>query len=331
MFVIWIEFVICVFFIVMAGTRLCKFGDMIAEKTGLGRMWVGVLLIAAATSLPELITTASCASLVKAPDMALGVIFGSCVFNLMIIVLLDFLEGPGPMFLKVSYRHTQTILLGISLLGLAMLAVFTKEPIHFGWIGLTSILIAVCYIVWMRKILRAEKDEEGKRKLVKQGKQYTDISFKKAGLGFVVSSVVIIIFSIRISYVGEQIAIVTGIKENFVGNIFLAMATSLPELVVSIAALRLGAIDMALGDLFGSNAFNVMILPMTDIFYRRGALLANVNTLHLGVGVLGIILSIVAVLGIYFKPRKSICRLGWDVATMFAIYLIGSWMLFIRG
>ncbi len=74
-------------------------------------------------------------------------------------------------------------------------------------------------------------------------------------------------------------------------------------------------------------------LPKKPVWegYRRGALLANVNTLHLGVGVLGIILSIVAVLGIYFKPRKSICRLGWDVATMFAIYLIGSWMLFIRG
>jgi len=339
LFHIWMEFIICVFFILIAGTKLCKFGDIIAEKTGLGRMWIGVFLIAAATSLPELITTTSCASLVQVPDMALGVIFGSCVFNLIMIVLLDFLDGPGPIFLKASPRHIQIVLLSISLLGLAMLAIFTKEPISFGWVGLSSILIALCYIVVMRRILRAEKTDReekyelqnGVYKLVKQGKKYDAISSKKAWSGFVLSSVVIIVFSVWISYVGEKIAIATGIKENFVGNIFLAMATSLPELVVSVAAIRLGAIDMALGDLFGSNAFNLMILPITDIFYKKGPLLANVNTFHLGVGFLGIILSIIAVLGIYFRSGKSICRLGWGAATMFSAYLIGSWILFIRG
>jgi len=93
----------------------------------------------------------------------------------------------------------------------------------------------------------------------------------------------------------------------------------------------MGAINLALGDLFGSNAFNILILPVTDIFYSKGALLANVTPLHLGVGFLGILLSIVAMVGIYFQPRKSICRLGWDVASMFFICLIGVWILFMKG
>jgi len=138
---------------------------------------------------------------------------------------------------------------------------------------------------------------------------------------------VIIIFSVWISFVGEKIAIVTGIKEHFVGNIFLALATSLPELVVTIAAVRLGAIDMALGGLFGSNAFNMMILPITDLFFKKGALLAHVNTLHLGMGLLAMIMSFIAVLGLTFRPRKSVFRLGWDMAAMFCVYVIGMSML----
>jgi len=236
---IGIEFIICVFLIIASGTRLCTFGDVIAERTGLGRTWVGVLLIAAVTSLPELITTASCASLVNVPDMAVGIIFGSCVFNLMIIVLLDFFQGPGPIFLRAHRRHIQTILLSIFLSGLAMFAIFIKEPIHFYGIGLTNICIVILYLTGMRKILKAEQEEQKEHESQNnlnnsagQEEQYDKASFRKAVKGFVLSAVVIIFASVWISFVGEKIAIATGMKENFVGNIFLALATSLPEVVV---------------------------------------------------------------------------------------------------
>ena len=85
---VWIQFAACAAVICYAGAKLSYYGDIIAEKTGLGRTWIGVVLMASVTSLPELITGVSSVALADVPDIAAGDVLGSCMFNILIIALL---------------------------------------------------------------------------------------------------------------------------------------------------------------------------------------------------------------------------------------------------
>src|SRR5512145_3518680 len=122
MALLWFEFLIASAVIVYCGTNLSRYGDVIAEKTGLGRAWIGLVLMAGVTSLPELITGISSVTLVDTPDIALGDVMGSCVFNLSIIALLDILHGPRPIFSKAEHGHTLSAGFGLVLIGIAAFA-----------------------------------------------------------------------------------------------------------------------------------------------------------------------------------------------------------------
>jgi len=100
---LWLLFLICALIIIFTGTKLTRYGDIIAEKTGLGRVWIGAALIPLATSLPEL-TSSSGAAWINAPNLAIGNIFGSIMFNLLIIAIADFAHGPGPLLREVIFR-----------------------------------------------------------------------------------------------------------------------------------------------------------------------------------------------------------------------------------
>jgi cation:H+ antiporter len=110
---LWSAFLVCTLAILYSGTKLSKYGDIIAEKTGLGRVWIGVVLLAFVTSLPELVTGISSVVVFEAPDIAAGDVFGSCVFNMFIIALLDILERTAPLSSKVRQGHTLSAGFGI--------------------------------------------------------------------------------------------------------------------------------------------------------------------------------------------------------------------------
>jgi cation:H+ antiporter len=93
---VWMQFVICLAIIVVAGSRLSKDADIIAEKTGLGRVWVGIVLLATVTSLPEIATGISSVTLVNKPDLAIGDLFGASLINLTILAVIDVLYKKGP-------------------------------------------------------------------------------------------------------------------------------------------------------------------------------------------------------------------------------------------
>src|SRR3990172_2991592 len=115
--ILWLQLIFCSAVIVFCGTNLSKYGDVIAEKTGLGRAWIGLVLMASVTSLPELITGISSVAFANVPDIALGDIMGSCVFNLSIIALMDILHGPKPIFSKAEHSHILSAGFGVILIG----------------------------------------------------------------------------------------------------------------------------------------------------------------------------------------------------------------------
>ena len=115
--------------------------------------------------------------------------------------------------------------------------------------------------------------------------------------------------------------------ESFVGTLFLAIATSMPEVVVTVAAFRMGAANMALGNLFGSNVFNVAIIPVCDLA-AGGRLLAQGSLQSLIPLCLAVVMTGVAMLGLAYRPRRERVWVSWDSVVLFVTYVLGIVVLF---
>ncbi len=328
--IVWLQFILCTAVIVYAGIRLAKYGDIIAEKTGLGRTWIGIVLLASVTSLPELITGFSSIVVFDVPNIATGNVLGSCMFNMLTIALLDMRTRTAPISSRAHQGQVLAAGYGIFLIGMVSLSIVIGNRLpSVSWIGVNSILFILTYLWAMRMIFIYER----RRKLaaikeVVEELQYKDISRKRAYLTFAATAVVIIATALWLPYLGDRIAEMTGLGPTFVGTVFVAFATALPELVISFAALRIGAVDMALGNLFGSNLFNVGILAFNDILYFKGALLSNVSTNHLISANAAIMMAAIAIVGLTYRTRKRTLFLAWDSVGIVLVYAISTWILF---
>ncbi|OGW25558.1 MAG: sodium:proton exchanger, partial [Nitrospirae bacterium GWC2_42_7] len=263
---LWIGFLVCTAVIVYSGTKLSKYGDIIAEKSGMGRAWTGLILMASVTSLPELITGISSVTYADVPDIAVGDVLGSCVFNMLILALLDTLQKEMPISTKAHHGHVLSGGFGIIMLGVVVLSLFLgNRVLPLGWIGPYTILFMVSYLVGVRLIYYYNKKELAafvKEMAVEL--RYKESSTKSAVIHYTLNALVVIIAAVFLPGIGAGIAESTGLGQSFVGNIFIALSTSLPEVVVCFTAVRMGAVDLAIGNLFGSNIFNIFILGIDD-------------------------------------------------------------------
>ena len=159
MFLLWFEFIACSACIVYCGTNLSRYGDVIAEKSGLGRAWTGLILLASVTSLPELITGISSVTVANVPDIALGNIMGACVFNLSInLALLDIMHGAKPIFSKAEHSHTLPAAFGIILISLVSVSILAGYNIPaLGHIGMYTPVIIFIYFFGIRGVYLFEK------------------------------------------------------------------------------------------------------------------------------------------------------------------------------
>src|SRR3989337_716604 len=157
---VWLKFAICVAIILLAGRQVARYGDVIAEKTGLGGAWVGVVLVAVATSLPELFTGISSVTLAKAPDLTVGNLFGANTFNLFNLALLDFAYRRGPLLTAVGPRHLLTAGLSLVLVAFVAACLLISKLVSFpaiGWVGLYTPVIFLLYLLMVRMIFNNER------------------------------------------------------------------------------------------------------------------------------------------------------------------------------
>jgi cation:H+ antiporter len=335
MVLIWFEFILCSAVIVYCGSNLSKYGDVIAEKTGLGRVWIGLILMASVTSLPELITGISSVAIADVPDIALGDIMGSCVFNLSIIAMMDILHGRKPIFSESEHGHILSAGFGIILISIASISILANQNIPaIGHIGLYTPAIVLIYGIGIRSVFLFEK--RGIRKFVGEMAQtlrYEHITTKEAVVKYAINALFIIGAATWLPFIGDRLAEETGLGTSFIGTVFIAMTTSLPEVVVSIAALKIGATDMAIANLFGSNIFNIFILAIDDIFYIKGPLFAHVSVNHAVTGFMAVLMTGIAITGIMYRLEKKVfLRLGWDAVALLLAYIINIYLLYsLRG
>ena len=256
----WLVFLLSATAIILAGIRLAPYGEAIGRRTGIGQGWIGLLFLATLTSIPEMTTTVT-GAMIDVPNIALGNAFGSNLFNVVIIAVLDvLLLGRGPFLLKVRTYHMLSGSVAIVLTMLAALGLVIGSPLT--WLGISpfSWLILVGYVVGVFLLYHAEK-----KQIELEEETSEPMSLQKALLGFAISAIVVVVSGIFLIRASKEIALTTGVSASFMGAILVAIVTSLPELATSIGALRIGAYDMIVGNLFGSNMFNIL----TKLLWKR--------------------------------------------------------------
>lgn len=331
---LWVEFILISALIVVSGANLSRYGDIIAEKTGLGRAWIGLVLLATITSLPELITGISAVAIVNVPDIALGDVMGSCIYNLAILALMDAMNGKRPLFLGAGRGHLLSAGFGVFLISIAVVSILLGPNVpSIGHVGLYTPVIIIVYAIGVRAVYYYEKGLIKKyvagavKKL-----RYRDVPFGRAVALFGINALVIIAAASMLPATAAGLAEQTGLGDTFMGSVFVAMTTSLPEVVVSIAAIRIGAQDMAIANMLGSNMFNILVLAVDDIFYTKGPLLSHISVNHTVTGLMAIIMTAVVVIGLTYPPeRKGIGRLTWCSVTLAALWAVSIFLLVING
>jgi cation:H+ antiporter len=319
---LWLQFISACLIIVVAGRKLVYHADRFAKAKGWGDVWIGFILLSLATTLPELFTSVGSVVLVKAPDLAIGNILGSIAFNLFIIAILDMVQGKGPILRKTD---TGLILCGsisIILSTLIVAGISTRIPFTIAGLGPLSIIIVLVYLLGARLIFQSQK------KTVSSSRAS---SSTEAFLKYLLCAFFIFGASIWLVHTAEGIAIRTGWGKTFIGALFLGIATSLPEVTTTISAARRGLFDMAIGNIFGANMLNVLIVPICDIFTPETNFLSAVSMSNILPAALGILMTATVIVGIIYRSQKSFLRLGLDVIGIALIYVVGSYLLFHMG
>ena len=327
-----LQFFLCAVVIARAGWILSTSAERIAARTGLSGGWVGLAMLATVTSLPELASGLSAVVVLQAPNLAVGNALGACVFNLLFLAVVDALQRHAPMYQRASDEHLLSAAFGVVMLGLAAIGVLMAEDLPtLLHLGVTSPILIGLYLLALRSVHAQQ------RRTPVQPRERVEPSLAGRSLSpevrrFALAALVVLGAGVWLSTLAEQVSQAVGWNRSFVGTLFMAAVTTLPEVAVTLSALRLGALDMAIGNLLGSNLFNVAILAIDDAAYVRHALLADSSPAHAGTAMAGVVMTGLVIIGLVVRPRGRVLRVGsWVSIGMAATYLLAATLVFIQG
>lgn len=317
--------------IVIAGIYLTRYADAIAEATKLGRLLVGSIFLAGATSVPELMVDIS-AVRANMPDLAVGDLMGSSLFNLLILAIADLIhKGSNILFSRASAAHALAAAMSITVTALAGAAIFLGPqlaPYAIGGFGVGTLSIVVVYFFGLRMIYfdqrvltRISSEETSARQAINTRQ------LSRALGGYLMSGMVILVAAPFLAEAAGGFAEKTGLGGTFVGTTLVAFCTSLPELVATLSAVKMGAYELALGNIFGSNAFNMILLAPLDLIYR-GPLLASVSKIHVFTSFMVILVTSVAIMGQLYQVEKRKRFVEPDALLVIALVLGTLLMLY---
>ena len=277
---------------VLTGIRLSLYGDALGERTGLGSGLVGLVFLAAVTSLPELVVSITSviqnADPVRGADLAVGNMLGSNLFNLLILALAVLVLGRAFDPSKLESPHTGSTVYGLLLLAFFAAAFFaagfsgsTLPLLRCGWgVVLLPVVYGFCLHREHRKLSQAAPDEA-----LPSGEVLAHLGPVRFYSVLTLLCGLIIGGGIMLSILGSRMALPPeqggfGLEASLIGTLFLAVSTSLPELVISFSSVRMGFLDMSVGNVLGSNMFNLLIIFAADVAQRNSSLLHDASPVH---------------------------------------------------
>lgn len=330
-------FVAAAALVLLAGSRLARYAEVIALRTGIGEAFLGALLLGGITSLPEVVTAGTAAAIGNAP-LAANNIFGGVAMQVAILVLADALV-PGRA-LSIATAHSVVLLQGallVLVLALAATGILVGEPAGLPF-GLWTLSLFVIGVLGFRLIHHYGTDIEWAptelakvrtRAARRQGGKDTEaMSLKSALLFSLAAALGILVAGVLVAQAGDSLAEQTGLGSSFVGVALLPLATSLPEISTTIAVVRLGRYEMAFSGVYGANLLDLGILFVIDLLYAGGPVLNELGSFSIFGALLGVVITTVYLAGLIERRNRTFLGLGIDSIIVLVCYLGGLGILF---
>lgn len=310
--------------IVVAGVVLARSGGRIADITGIGQVWFGAIFVAGATSLPELATDTA-AVLQNEPALAVGDLFGSNMANMAILGLLALMLPAARVFARDALELTITGSVAVVLTGVASLFVIARLDLSiagafsFGSLALLTVGAGVLVLLpgYRRTLAEGALPEAPATRLERRWPNRSVL------LPFAGAALAILIAAPILAASADELVQRSGLDATFVGVFVLAIATSLPELATSYSAARAGALDLAISNLYGSNATNMMILVWLDLIYVRSPLLDTAELSAAAAGVVAILLMMIGLTAMSLRAQRRRLPVETTGLIMLGVYAAG--------
>lgn len=295
---IYFLYLILAILVVGLSIKISYYVDLIDKTTELSGAFIGGVMLAAVTSLPELFTTISATVFLGKPDLVIGNILGSNIFNMTILASLVVIMYKKVNSAYIAKSHTSIVGWLIVTYALLTMPIVFKKDITILGVSVISILIAIIYVICIQKMASDTSEE------VKGREAYTTLRPNQIFALFGFFSILLVVASIGITYVSDMIAIKLNLDVTLAGALLLGIATSLPELSSSIALVKMGNFNAMVGNILGSNIFNLFILLIADLLFRDGSIYtSNQQSYNL---VFFTLVSITAILGVLLaKTHKD--------------------------
>lgn len=322
----------------LAGTRLAALADEIADRRRMGKAVMGLIFLATATSLPEIVTAIT-AALAGNAKLLLANIFGSVTMQTAILALADtFAVGAAITFYP---RKPVPILEGallILLLALLQAIILFGERALVFHVGSGACLVAVVYLVAIGMLRRFDEkeawlavefpDESGDPPVYPWHAALAKIAMPRLVARFAIASLVILGCGVLLVALSEQIAVQSGLGRSFIGVTILAASTSLPELSTTIMAVRLRSYTMAISNIFGSNLIMIILLLPADLVYTEGLVLAQADPVASFAIITGIIVTGIYMIGLVIRSSRTLFGIGIDSLLVTAVYIASLFIVF---
>ncbi len=322
----WLVFALSGTLVAAAGARLARAGDTIAAGTGLGGMWVGAILVAGATSLPELTTDAS-AILQQHPNLAIGDLFGSSMANMLILAVADLLTRKTRLLTRVAINQALVGVLAIFLTAIAVLGMLGGGAASVAGFGWPAGAVGIGYVAGMRLLHRNRGEPPFRTEAEVAEAAPARPALQRAVVEFSVAALVIFLAAPYLAGSAATLADQLGVAHSFMGMLLLAVTTSLPEAAVTVASVRAGWYNLAVGNLLGSNCFNMAALVPLDAVHGPGSLLAAVDPVLAVAGMFAVLLMALALLDVLNKSERRIWAIEPGPAVMILTYLVAlAWL-----
>ncbi|MGE3268885.1 MAG: sodium:calcium antiporter [Chloroflexota bacterium] len=316
--------------VVLAGMRLARDGDTIAEQTGLGRAWVGAILVAGATSLPEL-STNSYSVMLGNVNLAAGDLFGSNMVNMLILALADVSVRQQHILTRVAMNQALVGTLAIWLTAAAIAGVVAGPTVTVLGLGWGTIAILIGYVAGTR-VLFANRTLPAFESWTEAAEHRASAPpLRPAIIMFAIAAAIIFVAAQFLATSAADLADQLGVSKGFVGVAMLAIVTSLPEAIVSVSSIRNGSYDLAVGNLLGSNCFNMVIFVVLDIVDGPGSVLARIDGALVIGGAFAILLVGLALIDILHRAERRIWLMEPGPGLMIPTYLLGLYFVYQIG
>ena len=326
-------FAIAAIVIGLVGTRMCKVADRLADATGWGEAVVGAVFLGGSTSLAGIVTSVTAAYGGHA-ELAVSNAVGGIAAQTAFLAIADMF------YRKANLEHAAASIANLiqgtllmSLLAIPLLATSSPQVSYWGIHPATFAIIGA-YLFGLRLVSQAEEKPMWKPRYTEKTEldepaEITDInvSLTRLWLEFIFYALILALAGYLIAQTGVFIAIETGLSESLIGGLFTAVSTSLPELVVSVAAVRQGALTLAVGGIIGGNCFDILLLAFSDIAFRSGSIYAVISNNQIFVISLTILMTGILLLGLLQREKYGFANIGFESVLILVLYVGGIGLL----